>query len=55
MREMNFGLGGLGEASTLSDHLIEWHCGEDVGLGIMEYGVGPGYHKYREIQHLPTF
>jgi hypothetical protein len=43
------------EASTLSDHLIEWHCGNDVGFGIMEYGVGPGYYKYSDIQHLPTF
>ena len=23
--------------------------------GIMEYGVGPGYYKYKDIQHLPTF
>ena len=45
----------LAEASTLSDHLIEWRCGNDIGFGIMEYGVGPGYHKYKEIQHLPTF
>ncbi len=45
----------LREASTLSDHLIEWRCGEEVGYGIMEYGVGPGYYRYREIQHLPTF
>jgi hypothetical protein len=43
------------EASTLSDHLIEWRCGNDIGFGIMEYGVGPGYYKYKEIQHLPTF
>jgi hypothetical protein len=45
----------LATASTLSDHLIEWRCGDDVGFGIMEYGVGPGYYKYQEIQHLPTF
>jgi hypothetical protein len=45
----------LAEASTLSDHLIEWRCGNDVGYGIMEYGVGPGYYKYKEVQHLPTF
>ncbi len=45
----------LAEASTLSDHLIEWRCGNDIGFGIMEYGVGPGYYKYKEIQHLPTF
>lgn len=45
----------LAEASTLSDHLIEWRCGNDIGFGIMEYGVGAGYYKYKEIQHLPTF
>jgi hypothetical protein len=45
----------LGEASTLSDHLIEWRSGSDIGFGIMEYGVGPGYYKYKDIQHLPTF
>ncbi|MDO8431171.1 MAG: hypothetical protein Q7S58_02045 [Candidatus Binatus sp.] len=45
----------LREASTLSDHLIEWRCGNDTGFGIMEYGVGPGYYKYKDIQHLPTF
>ncbi len=45
----------LREASTLSDHLIEWRCGDDVGYGIMEYGVGSGYYKYKDIQHLPTF
>jgi len=45
----------LAEASTLSDHLIEWRSGDDVGYGIMEYGVGPGYYKYKDIQHLPTF
>jgi hypothetical protein len=45
----------MAEASTLSDHLIEWRSGNDVGFGIMEYGVGPGYYKYKDIQHLPTF
>jgi hypothetical protein len=45
----------LREASTLSDHLIEWNCGGEIGYGIMEYGVGPGYYKYKDIQHLPTF
>jgi hypothetical protein len=43
------------EASTLSDHLIEWRSGGAVGYGIMEYGVGAGYYKYKEVQHLPTF
>jgi hypothetical protein len=45
----------LREASTLSDHLIEWRSGNDVGFGIMEYGVGAGYYKYKDVQHLPTF
>jgi hypothetical protein len=45
----------LREASTLSDHLIEWRCGNDVGFGIMEYGVGAGSYKYTEVQHLPRF
>lgn len=45
----------LADASTLSDHLIEWRCGNDIGFGIMEYGVGPGYYDYKDIQHLPTF
>ena len=45
----------LREASTLSDHLIEWRSGDQIGFGVMEYGVGAGYHKYPEIQHLPTF
>jgi hypothetical protein len=45
----------LREASTLSDHLIEWRWGDDIGFGIMEYGVGAGYDKYKEVQHLPTF
>jgi hypothetical protein len=45
----------LREASTLSDHLIEWHCDGETGYGIMEYGVGPGYYAYKDIQHLPTF
>jgi len=45
----------LREASTLSDHLIEWRCGDDTGFGVMEYGVGSGYYKYTEVQHLPTF
>jgi len=43
------------EACTLSDHLIEWRCGDDTGFGIMEYRVGPGYYKYKLIQHQPTF
>ena len=47
--------GVLAQPSTLSDHLIEWRCGSDLGFGIMEYGVGSGFYKYREVQHLPTF
>jgi len=45
----------LREASTLSDHLIEWRSSGAVGFGIMEYGVGAGYEKYKDVQHLPTF
>jgi hypothetical protein len=40
----------MAEASTLSDHLIEWRCKNEIGYGIMEYGVGPGYYKYKEVQ-----
>jgi hypothetical protein len=38
---------------TLSDHVIEIRDGDEVGYGIMEYGVSSGYEKYREIQAHP--
>ena len=34
-------------ARTLSDHVIEVTDGDEVGYGIVEYGVGKGYARYR--------
>ena len=45
----------LKRLGTLSDHVVEFREGSDVGYGIMEYGVSRGYPKYDEIQHLPPF
>lgn len=41
-------------ARTLSDHVIEVRVGDEVGYGIMEYGVAKGFEKYPEIQHHPA-
>jgi hypothetical protein len=38
---------------TLSDHVIEVTDGDEVGYGIVEYGVGKGYAKYAEVQDHP--
>ena len=38
---------------TLSDHVIEVTDGDEVGYGIVEYGVGKGYGKYPEVQDHP--
>jgi hypothetical protein len=38
---------------TLSDHVIEVTDGDDVGYGIVEYGVGKGFAKYEEVQDHP--
>ncbi len=38
---------------TLCDHVIEVRDGEEVGYGIMEYGVGKGYSLYPEVQQHP--
>jgi hypothetical protein len=38
---------------TLADHVIEVTDGDEVGYGIIEYGVGKGYEKYAEVQHHP--
>ena len=38
---------------TLSDHVIEVTDGEEVGYGIVEYGVGKGYARYSEVQDHP--
>ncbi len=40
-------------ARTLSDHVIEATDGDEVGYGIIEYGVGKGYAKYAEVQDHP--
>jgi hypothetical protein len=40
-------------ARTLSDHVIEVTDGDEVGYGIVEYGVGKGYAKYAEVQDHP--
>ncbi|AZN50004.1 MULTISPECIES: hypothetical protein [Pseudomonas] len=39
---------------TLSDHVIEVRDGDEVGYGIMEYGVGKGYARYPEVQEHPA-
>jgi hypothetical protein len=33
--------------------VIEVRDGDEVGYGIMEYGVGKGYAKYEAVQHHP--
>ncbi len=38
---------------TLSDHVIEVTDGDEVGYGIVEYGVGQGYARYAEVQDHP--
>ena len=38
---------------TLSDHVIEVTVGDQVGYGIVEYGVGKGYARYAEVQDHP--
>lgn len=40
-------------ARTLCDHVIEVTDGNEVGYGIMEYGVGKGYGLYPEVQQHP--
>jgi len=41
-------------ARTLSDHVIEVRDGDDIGYGIMEYGVAQGYPRYPEVQQHPS-
>lgn len=38
---------------TLADQVIEVRDGDDVGYGIIEYGVGAGYERYTEVQAHP--
>ena len=40
-------------ARTLADQIIEVRDGNDVGYGIMEYGVGKGYARYESVQGHP--
>ena len=40
-------------ARTLSDHVIEVTDGDEVGYGIVEYGVGKGFARYAEVQDHP--
>lgn len=39
---------------TLADQIIEVRHGDELGYGIMEYGVGTGYAKYAEVQAHPA-
>ena len=38
---------------TLSDQVIEVTDGDEVGYGIIEYGVGKGYAAYEPVQVHP--
>jgi len=40
-------------ARTLADQIVEVRDGDEVGYGIMEYGVGKGYPKYESVQAHP--
>lgn len=40
-------------ARRLCDHVVEITDGQDVGWGIMEYGVACGYPRYAEVQGHP--
>jgi len=40
-------------ARTLSDHVIEVRDGDNIGWGMMEYGVGAGYDRYPDVQRHP--
>ncbi|MDB5999366.1 MAG: hypothetical protein JWP52_1065 [Rhizobacter sp.] len=40
-------------ARTLSDHVIEVRDGGNVGYGVIEYGVAPGYPGYESVQMHP--
>ncbi len=39
---------------TLADQVIEVRDGDEVGYGIIEYGVGKGYEKYEGVQGFPA-
>lgn len=38
---------------TLADHVIEVRDGDDIGYGILEYGVGKGFPLYESVQIHP--
>jgi hypothetical protein len=38
---------------TLADQVIEVRDGDEVGYGIIEYGVGKGYAMYESVQEHP--
>jgi hypothetical protein len=38
---------------TLADQVIEVREGDEIGWGIIEYGVGRGYEKYLAVQVFP--
>ena len=38
---------------TLADQVIELRDGDEVGYGIIEYGVGKGYALYEAVQGHP--
>ena len=40
-------------ARTLADQVIEVRDGDDLGYGIIEYGVGKGFAKYGPVQNHP--
>ncbi|HMN80546.1 MAG TPA: hypothetical protein PKA20_11510 [Burkholderiaceae bacterium] len=40
-------------ARTLADQVIEIRDGDEVGYGIVEYGVGKGYARYESVQCHP--
>jgi hypothetical protein len=40
-------------ARTLCDHVIEVRLGDEIGYGIMEYGLGKDFALYREVQNHP--
>jgi hypothetical protein len=42
-------------ARTIADHVIEVRDGDQIGYGIMEYGVSSGYAKYEQVQQHPVF
>lgn len=41
-------------ARTLCDHVVAVRLGNEVGYGIMEYGVGRDFPMYREVQDHPA-